>query len=536
MKKKTNIKLFGLLGLFLGALTLSSCVANFCSDLDKANIAYPYEQGVTVYVDKKESVPTEYQKEGLSFQPFKSEGNEDLWAYIPVTADGGFGAKKASYLNDNIIASAKKSGYAIPSFEYFKELDTKVLKAAIAEANANGSQYSLKTITAEQINPFNVADCVGNEENVTVNEDSVLRSYGYVKFVSEKNEGDVTSFSFDFGNWYKWNSEIEEDIGASNCPGSDFELIYKNSIESTVNNIRSCITTREGKYGHYGTSGNWTVSMETTSWGDAWGKGLFEGLIVYPVAWLVDTLSLAMDPALSGVGQIWALIITTLIVRVILLALTFKSTSDQQKMQAIQPQLAKIQQKYPNSATNQAEKMRLSQEQMALYKRNGISMFSTFIGLIIQFPVFISVWGALQGSAVLASGEVLNLRLSDTIQSVLFNTSGTWYLNTSGWWTALVLFVLMSVLQFLAMKLPQWITKAKTKKQAHLTANPTADKNAKTMKYVSYGMLIFTIFLGFALPAAMGVYWAIGALLSMLQTIVVQTIMSKKMAKKMKKY
>lgn len=525
MKKRTNVKLFGLLGLFLGAITLSSCVANFCSDTDKANIAYPYEQGVTVYVDSRDEIPEEYRVEGLSFQPFSSDGNTDLWAYIPVTADGGFGAKKASFLNDTILANAKKNGYVAPSFEYFKEMDNLVLRAAIAEANAEqDGTYLLSTIKATDINPFNFADCAGNEEGAAINENSVLRNYGYVKFISEDEEG---TKKFDFGNWLKWNDQIEEKIGASNCPGSDFVLLYQNAISNTVNNIRSCITTQGGKYGHYGVSNNWSVSMETTSWGDAWGKGLFEGLIVYPVAWLVDSLSLAMDPALSGVGQICALIITTLIVRVILALLTLKGTIDQQKMQLLQPQLAKIQAKYPNSSTNQAEKMRLSQEQMALYKRNKVSMFSTFVTLIIQFPVFISVWGALQGSAVLSSGEVLNLRLSDTIQSVLLNTSGTWYLNTSGWWTALVLFILMAVLQFLAMKLPQWITKRKTRNQPKLTANPTADKNAKTMKYVSYGMLIFTIFLGFALPAAMGVYWAIGALLSMIQTVVVQLVIGK---------
>lgn len=527
MKKRTKIKLFGLLGVLFGAFTLSSCVANFCSDTDKANIAYPYDQGVTVYVDSKDAVPEEYRKENLCFQPI--DGNDNLWAYVPVDADGGFAAKKASYLNGTILANAKTNSYTIPSFEYFKRLDTKVLLAAIGEANAlKDNVYDAKTITASQLNPFDSADCNGTEEGVNINENSVLRNYGYIKFVSQKDE----KTTFDFGNWLTWNAEIEKEIGAENCPNSDFVTLYKNAINSLVSNVRSCIATRGNKYGHYGANSNWSVSMETTSWGDAWGKGLFEGLIVYPVAWLVDSLSYAMDPALSGVGQICALIITTLIVRLILAVLMFKSTSDQQKMQALQPQLAKIQAKYPNSATNNAEKMRLSQEQMALYKRNKISMFSTIIGLIIQFPVFISVWGALQGSAVLSSGEVLNLRLSDTIQSVLFNVSGTWYLNTTGWWTALILFIVMAALQFLAMKLPQWITKAKTKNQAHLTANPTADKNAKTMKYVSYGMLIFTIILGFALPAAMGVYWAIGALLSMAQTAIVQTIISKKMAKK----
>ncbi|MCH4228932.1 MAG: membrane protein insertase YidC, partial [Bacilli bacterium] len=215
----------------------------------------------------------------------------------------------------------------------------------------------------------------------------------------------------------------------------------------------------------------------------------------------------------------------------IIIGLTFKSTLDQQKTQALQPQVAKLQAKYPNSNSNQAEQTRLQQETMALYKRNKINPLSTIWVLIVQFPVFIAVWGALQGSAVLSSGEVLNLRLSDSIQTVLFNTTGTWYLNTTGWWTALILFILMSAIQLVAMLLPQWITKRRTKNMPKTSANPAADKQGSTMKWMMWGMLAVTIIMGFSLPAAMGVYWAIGGLISMVQTLITQLVMGKKQAK-----
>jgi YidC/Oxa1 family membrane protein insertase len=113
----------------------------------------------------------------------------------------------------------------------------------------------------------------------------------------------------------------------------------------------------------------------------------------------------------------------------------------------------------------------------------------------------------------------------------LTNVSGTWYYNTNGWWTAFILFLLMSVFQWLAMMLPQWMTKHRTKNQPKTSANPAADKNTSTMKWVSYGMLIFTIIMGFALPAAMGIYWGIGALISMIQTWITQLWMAKKQDK-----
>ncbi len=531
MKHETKIKLLGGLGLLVGALVLSGCTSNFCSDIDKANMAYPYEQGVTVYVDGEDAIPTEYRSQGYYGKLWEDSTESNVYFYVPVNSSGYYAAKKANYLTNTIISSAVKSNYLVPSQAYFAAFDQKLLNVAVSSAItdkftlADGTTLTdKKQLKASDINPFSVADCVGNETGVTENDKSILRNYGYLKFYGDSNTL--------WGNWKSWNTEIAALIGAEQCPSSDFVTLYQSDMNSKISAARTCIATEAGqKYGHYGDSLNWQVSIGQTTWADAWHKGFLEGLIVYPVVWMIDKFSYGMDPALSGMGQIWAIILVTLIVRVVVLALTFKSTMDQQKTQALQPQLAKLQAKYPNSNTNKAEAQRLSQEQMALYKRNKVNPMSMLLALIVQFPVFIAVWGALQGSAVLSSGEVLNLRLSDTIQSVLTNVSGTWYYNTNGWWTAFILFLLMSVFQWLAMMLPQWMTKHRTKNQPKTSANPAADKNTSTMKWVSYGMLIFTIIMGFALPAAMGIYWGIGALISMIQTWITQLWMAKKQDK-----
>ena len=169
---------------------------------------------------------------------------------------------------------------------------------------------------------------------------------------------------------------------------------------------------------------------------------------------------------------------------------------------------------------------------MALYKRHGIHPMRQMLILIIQFPVFICVWSGLQGASTLATGEVLNMRLSDTIQSILFNTKGL-PANTYGWWTALVLFILMAITQIFAMMLPRIIAKRAQKKVGKMTANPAQDQQGKTMKYVAYGMMIFTIIMGFMLPSAMGVYWLIGGVISILQTLITQLVL--KNSKKRKK-
>lgn len=611
--KNTTKKILGFVGLGLGVVLLSSCTANFCTNVDKANMAYPYEQGVTIYCEKSAipegyTITDSYSKVlGVKEACLAIDGNTTVYKYVPceVTTNSGtsssssaasgttstatsaaatsaassasssavttttykYTANKASYLQNTVISSATSSGYRIPSIQYLSAIDDYVLRAAIVEAQKPGNytadkSYDLSdasfkafvgSITVNTVsdtvwcvNPYTLPDPTADEARVSANQitlkteggNSILRRYGEMKFsgLSLNDDGTVKDHPL-WGYWTAWNQELKlstvAGLGLDGCPSSDFISLYKSDVTGKVNSVQSCISTQTDYFGHYGNYADWEVSIERKDWSYAWSKGFLEGLLVYPISWMVDTFAYGMDPALSGVGQIWAIVFVTLIVRGIMLLATFKTTLDQQKMQVLQPQLAKIQAKYPNSNTNTAEKQRLAQEQMALYKRNKIHPFGQFIVLIFQFPIFICVWSALQGSAALSSGEFLNMRLSDTIKDILFNVSGTWYYNTFGWWTALILFLLMAATQFFAMFLPQLITKIRTRKEVtRLSKNPAQDSTQKQMKWVTYGMLVFTIIMGFFLPAAMGIYWFIGGLISMAQTGITQIIMAKNAKKK----
>ncbi len=545
MKKSNKKKLYSLLGIALGVVLLTGCTQNFCSNIDKANIAYTYDMGVTVYTDSIEDIPDEYKVQGKEkYWTVTINGDDSgVFAYIPVSTDTvekntttsrittRYTATKAAFL-DTIISSAVSSNYAVPSYTYFKKMDQLVLEAAIAEKNLDlnaSDRITAKNITAADINVFSYDETNKTWDTVStdVNSDSILLNFGYVKFFGAIDENGERSETM-WEQWDKWNSELAVAIDVDQVPQTDFTSLYKTQMNSKLTNARSCIATQEGKFGHYGNSSNISVNVTTKTWKDAWKKGFFEGLIVYPVSWLIDVIAYGIDPSLSGVGQVLSLIIVTFIVRLVILALTFKSTLDQQRTQALQPQLAKIQAKYPNSNTNKDEAQRLQQEQMALYKRNKINPMSMLLTLIVQFPVFICVWGAMQGSAVLSSGSILNLRLSDTISSVLTNFSTGWAKNVTGWWTAAVLFLLMALFQIGAMMIPQWINKRRLKSIPKTSANPAQDKNGSSMKMMSWFMVIFTVIMGFALPAAMGLYWAISALISLAQTLITQSIMARK--------
>ena len=107
---------------------------------------------------------------------------------------------------------------------------------------------------------------------------------------------------------------------------------------------------------------------------------------------------------------------------------------------------------------------------MDLYKKNKVNPLTQLIVMIVQFPIFICVWSAMTGASVLADGEIFGVALSINTGSAL----GSWK------WVAWVIFVLMAVAQFMAMKVPQLMQKKKD--VAKLSKNPTEEKYAKTMK------------------------------------------------------
>lgn len=623
MKHLPHKKLIAGIGLGLGVILLAGCTANFCSPIDQASMAYPFDQGVTVYCTEEEynqwkaSNPNAYEREkawsdaaeavGLPrIEGLALAGNTDVYKYIPFKAtvtttqttvsdvtttntvtDWNEYVFTAAKFKDSVletaIANARKNGVATPSVYYFGLLDDYVLKAAIASscgktgyrlssdyetymtsdtsfasfvaslkahdssaswsisaydhADTNGTDYydfaSGTYLTSSEAHPVALIETKSAYPDSATG--SILRFGGKMKYSGPLDETNKEENRKLWAFYDTWNNEMREkaslgfaQLDSYSVPSSDFVSAYKTVTNSKVNSIRSCIATRDDYFGHYGATGDWRVAIQRKDWGYAWSKGFLEGLLVYPVSWLTDTFAYGMDPALSGVGQILALVFVTLIVRGLLVLVSFRSTMSQQKMQLLQPELAKIQAKYPNANTNQAEKQRLSQEQMALYKRNKINPMGQILVLIVQFPVFISVWSGLQGSAAMSTGAFLNMRLSDTIQSILFNVNSPgWYANATGWWTALILFILMAATQIFSMVLPRIFQKRMNKNVSKLGKNPAQDSQSKTMKWVSIAMIAFTIIMGFMLPSAMGIYWFITGIISMLQTTITQLVLAK---------
>lgn len=93
--------------------------------------------------------------------------------------------------------------------------------------------------------------------------------------------------------------------------------------------------------------------------------------------------------ALLSQDIVLAIVVLTVIIRFLTYPLLAKQQESSRKMQQIQPQLKKLQEKYKN------DKEKLSQAQMKLYRENKVNPVGGCFPLVIQFPILIGLYQAI---------------------------------------------------------------------------------------------------------------------------------------------
>jgi YidC/Oxa1 family membrane protein insertase len=96
----------------------------------------------------------------------------------------------------------------------------------------------------------------------------------------------------------------------------------------------------------------------------------------------------------QGVTGSWgmAIILLTFTIRLAILPLTFSSVKSMQKMQVLQPEIKKLQERYKD------DKQRLQQETMNFYRERKVNPFASCLPLLLQLPFFISLFYLLRSS------------------------------------------------------------------------------------------------------------------------------------------
>ena len=183
-----------------------------------------------------------------------------------------------------------------------------------------------------------------------------------------------------------------------------------------------------------------------------------------------------------------AIILMTLILRMLMWPLTRKSYTSMIAMQKMQPEMQRIQKLYAN------DKMRLQMEMMKLYQTHKTSPMSGCLPMLIQIPIFFALYKALLVSVQMRSANFL------------------WINDLAVMDPYFVLPILMGV----TMWLQQYMQSASKTK--------SGDKNdiaAQTQRMMRWMPVLFTVMFAW-MPAGLVLYWTVSNIFGIIQMYIIK--------------
>jgi YidC/Oxa1 family membrane protein insertase len=206
------------------------------------------------------------------------------------------------------------------------------------------------------------------------------------------------------------------------------------------------------------------------------------------IGWLVEILKFFLElfhRLIPNYGV--AIILVTVLLKVLLFPLTRKSYESTARMQTLQPKMNELREKYKNNP------QKLNQEMAAMYKKEGVSPLGGCLPMLLQFPILIAFYSllnthfALRG-AVFIPGWINDLSAPETV--LTFNPIKIPLLGEFGAIRALPFIMLVTT--FLSSKLMQ---------------SPGTDASGRNMRMMTYMMPIMFFFILYNMPSGLLLYW-----------------------------
>lgn len=218
---------------------------------------------------------------------------------------------------------------------------------------------------------------------------------------------------------------------------------------------------------------------------------LWTSVFVKPLAWVIIQIGKILN---SNYGL--AIIIITLLIRLVLYPLTRKSLKQSENIKQAQPKLNKIEKKYAGK-TDQESMMMKSNEMMAVYKEFNINPMSGCLVSFIQIPLFFAFYEALNRLPVLFEGKFLGLHMGMTPLAGM----GT------GNWFYLLLPILVGLVTYFSFKM----------NKNTLGNNKEQEKQMNMM----FNIMIIMIFVtSFSMSTSIIIYWIVSSGFTIVQNLI----------------
>jgi len=213
-----------------------------------------------------------------------------------------------------------------------------------------------------------------------------------------------------------------------------------------------------------------------------------------------------MSRGIQNYGLI--ILLMTLLIKLVISPLTIKSYLSSAKMNAIKPEIDKLNEKFPKASSDQSQAMKKQQATMDLYKKAGINPAGGCLPLLLQFPILWAMFRFFPSSIELRQQPFLwaeDLSAYDSICDFGFSILGMDHLSLFA--------LLMAVTMFFYSK---------------ITMPKSSDPTMAPMRFMSvYLMPVMMFFICNSLSSGLSYYYFLSQLITILQNIAIKKWMVK---------
>jgi YidC/Oxa1 family membrane protein insertase len=231
---------------------------------------------------------------------------------------------------------------------------------------------------------------------------------------------------------------------------------------------------------------------------------------------LLAVILVSLDNLLSGLSIPYsfgfAIILFTLLVRLITFPLNVQQIKSSKAMQELQPKMKELQEKHKK------DKEKLASEQMKLYKEHGVNPLGGCLPMLVQMPIWFALYRSLlqlSQEGLLNEGFFWIPSLAGPVSDYSQGLSWLWpFVNGAppiGWADAIAYMILPVVLVISQLYMQQMMTP------------PTSDPQQASMQSVMKFMPLMFGYFALVVPSGLSLYWFTSNLLAMIQQYFTRT-------------
>lgn len=228
-------------------------------------------------------------------------------------------------------------------------------------------------------------------------------------------------------------------------------------------------------------------------------QGIFATLFFVP---LYNGL-IALINVVPGQSAGLAVILLTLIIKLILFPLSKKSIKTQLAMRRLEPEIEKMKEQYP-------DKQEQARQLMKIYKDQKVNPFAGFLLILIQFPVLIALYQVFQSGLPVVKEVLLYSPSLMVVPSMAF-------FGIDLTQKSIILALLAVITQFIQFQIVMPPTKPNKDGKSSFQNDLAKSMNVQ-MKYI-FPLIIFPIAY---ISSVLGLYFAVGNVLTIIQEVVVR--------------